>query len=49
MYWESTPDTQNEAGSNAVTRNRFGKIMKNINYYHPKEADKEDLCAKIDQ
>lgn len=49
MYWESTLDTKNKAVSNAVTRNRFGKIMKYINCYHPKEADKEDLCDKIDQ
>ena len=47
MYWESAPDTHNEAVSNAMTRNRFDEIMKYIYCYDPDEADEADKCAKV--
>ena len=47
MYWESTPDTHNEAVSNAMTRNRFDEIMKYIYCYDPDEANENDRCGKI--
>ena len=48
MYWESTPDTHNEAVSNAMTTNRFGKIMKYIYCYEPEEAEEvPKLCQNV--
>ena len=47
MYWESTLNIQNKAVSNAVTRNRFDKIIKYIYCFDPKEAEEGKRCAKI--
>ena len=48
MCWESTPDTHNEAVSNAMTTNRFGKIMKYIYCYEPEEAEEvPKLCQNV--
>ena len=47
IYWESAPDTHNEAVSNAMTRNRFNEIMKYIYCYDSEEAEEVDTCAKI--
>ena len=49
MNWESTPDNHNEAVSNAVTRNRFDKIMKYIHCYDPEEAEEVTDVLKLDR
>ena len=30
LYWEQSPDVQNTAVSNAITRNRFEELMANV-------------------
>ena len=44
---ESTPGTHNEPVSNAMTRNRFDKIMKCTYCCDPEEAEEGDRCVKI--
>ena len=47
MYWESTSGSYNDPESNAMTSNRFDKIMKYVYCYDPEEAEEGDRYAKI--
>jgi len=47
LYWEPSPDVQNVAVSNAMTRNRFEELMENIHVADNDNLAPNDRMAKV--
>ena len=47
MYWECSPDVQNEAISRAMPRNRFEEILRNFHVADNNNLDPSDKYAKV--
>ena len=47
LYWEPSPDVQNTAVSNAITRNRFEELMANVHVADNDNLAPNDRMAKV--